>query len=93
MDTGQKGVLPSVKPLRRPLLAMATLVAAAACALAQPTEILPVEKLVAGLKGWGVSDLGDGRGIQRFNVEIIGLLKRYAPGQDLILARVSGAGL
>jgi hypothetical protein len=93
MDTGKEGVVPSVKPLRRPLLALAALVGAAACAIAQPTEILPAEKLVAGMKGWGASDFGDGRGVQRFDVEIIGLLKRYAPGQDLILARVSGAGL
>ncbi len=85
--------MPSVKPLRRLFLAMAVLVAVATCAIAQPTETLSAEKLVAGMKGWGVSDLGDGRGIQRFDVEIIGLLRRYAPGQDLILARVSGAGL
>jgi hypothetical protein len=93
MDTGRQGVVPSVKPLRRLLLAMAVLAAATMCAIAQPTETLSAEKLVAGMKGWGVSDLGDGRGIQRFDVEIIGLLRRYAPGQDLILARVSGAGL
>src|SRR5262249_2216841 len=37
--------------------------------------------------------LGDGKGIQRFDVEVLGLLRRYAPRQDLILARVSGAGL
>jgi len=59
----------------------------------RPTEIFPVEKLVAGMKGYGFSDLGGGRGIQRFDVEILGVLKRYAPKQDLILARVSGAGL
>jgi len=58
-----------------------------------PTEIFPVEKLVAGMKGYGFSDLGGGRGIQRFDVEILGVLKRYAPKQDLILAQVSGAGL
>jgi hypothetical protein len=76
--------------------------ALAACALfalrpgtaaAQPFDILPPEKLVAGMKGYGVTDMGDGKGIQRFDVEILGLLKRYAPGQDLILARVSGIGL
>jgi len=59
----------------------------------RPTEIFPVEKLVAGMKGYGFSDLGGGRGIQRFDVEILGVLKRYAPKQDLILAQVSGAGL
>jgi len=59
----------------------------------RPTEIFPVEKIVPGLKGYGFSDLGGGKGIQRFDVEMIGTLKRYAPKQDLILARVSGAGL
>ena len=56
-------------------------------------EIFPVEKLVAGMKGYGISDLVGGRGIQRFDVEILGVLKRYAPKQDLVLAKVSGAGL
>src|SRR5678809_678011 len=58
-----------------------------------PAEIYPVEKLVAGMKGYGFSDLGGGQGIQRFDVEILGVLKRYAPKQDLVLAKVSGAGL
>lgn len=62
-------------------------------AAAQPFDILPEEKIVAGMKGYGVTDMGDGKGIQRFDVEILGLLKRYAPGQDLILGRVSGIGL
>jgi hypothetical protein len=59
----------------------------------QPTQTLPAEQVVAGMKGYGFSDLGDGKGIQQFNVEILGLLKKFAPRQDLILARVSGAGL
>lgn len=58
-----------------------------------PIETLSPDKLSAGMKGWGVSDFGDGKGIQRFDVEILGVLKKYAPRQDLILARVSGAGL
>lgn len=59
----------------------------------RPAEILPVEKVTPGMKGYGFSDLGDGRGIQRFEVEMIGVLKRFAPKQDLILAKVSGANL
>jgi hypothetical protein len=59
----------------------------------RPAEILPVEKVTPGMKGYGFSDLGGGRGIQRFEVEMIGVLKRFAPKQDLILAKVSGAGL
>lgn len=58
-----------------------------------PAEIFPVDQLLPGMKGYGFSDLGGGRGIQRFDVEILGVLKRFAPKQDLVLAKVSGAGL
>jgi hypothetical protein len=54
---------------------------------------LPPEKITAGMKGYGFSDFGNGKGVQRFEVEVLGVLKRYAPRQDLVLARVSGAGL
>jgi hypothetical protein len=93
MDTGRTGVVPRVKVSLRLVLVALTWVALAARVPAQPAEILTADKLAAGMKGYGVSDLGDGKGIQRFEVEILGVLKRYAPRQDLILARVSGAGL
>ena len=66
---------------------------ATALPVERPTEIFPIEKIVPGMKGYGFSDLGAGKGIQRFDVEMIGTLRRYAPKQDLILAKVSGAGL
>src|SRR5262249_60606453 len=59
----------------------------------RPTETLPVEKVFAGMKGYGLTDMGDGKGIQRFDVEVVGLLKNFAPRQDLILARISGVGV
>ncbi len=75
-------------------LAMAALLAVAASpARARPTDILPAGDLTPGMKGYGFSDFGDGKGVQRFEVEIIGLLKSYAPKQDLVLARVSGGSL
>ncbi|HMF08789.1 MAG TPA: hypothetical protein VKJ00_06600, partial [Thermoanaerobaculia bacterium] len=37
-----------------------------------PTETLPVEKIVPGMKGYGLTDMGDGKGIQRFDVEVVG---------------------
>ena len=67
--------------------------AAAGGALAQPSPILPADQVVSGMKGYGLTDFGDGKGVQRFDVEIIGTLKRFAPGQDMILGRVSGEGL
>jgi SpoIVB peptidase S55. len=94
MDTTRHGVLFGMKTFSRGALAACILFTLrAGTAAAQPFDILPQEKLVAGMKGYGVTDMGDGRGIQKFDVEILGLLKRYAPGQDLILARVSGIGL
>ena len=66
---------------------------AKAAAEIKATEILPIDKIRPGMRGYGISDMGDGRGVQRFDVEIIGVLQRYAPRQDLVLARVSGAGL
>jgi hypothetical protein len=94
MDTTRHGVLFGMNTFSRGALAACVLFALrAATGAAQPFDILSQEKLVAGMKGYGVTDMGDGRGIQKFDVEILGLLKRYAPGQDLILARVSGIGL
>jgi hypothetical protein len=52
------------------------------------TEIYPVRELAAGMRGYTLSDLGDGAGVQRFDVEIVGVLRSYAPKQDLILARI-----
>jgi hypothetical protein len=93
MDRLRAGVVESM----RTLLAVLCLALVATPAAAQdpelPTGILTVEQIRPGMKGWGFSDMGDGRGIERFEVEVLGLLKRYAPRQDLILARVSGAGL
>jgi hypothetical protein len=74
-------------------LLLALALAAPRVAVAQPSEILPADRVTTGMKGYGLTDLGDGKGVQRFDVEIIGTLKRFAPGQDMILARVSGAGL
>src|SRR5512141_649920 len=100
METRGGGVVLGVRNLYRLLgaawaacAAWTALSLGAPAAAAQPFDILPQEKIVAGMKGYGVTDMGDGKGIQRFEVEILGVLKRYAPRQDLILARVSGAGL
>jgi SpoIVB peptidase S55 len=56
----------------------------------EPTRILPVEALHAGMRGYGLTDLGRGRGIEKFDVEVLGVLRNFAPRQDLILVRVSG---
>jgi hypothetical protein len=68
----------------------AAFVATSVVACAEPTGILPAGDLAPGMKGYGLSDLGDGKGVRRFDVEIVGLFKSYAPKQDLILARILG---
>ena len=78
---------------RKPRRADARPPEAVVAAEIRETEILPIDRIQPGMRGYGISDMGDGKGIQRFDVEIIGVLKRYAPRQDLVLARVSGAGL
>ena len=90
MELRSAGVVPHVRRISRSLAAALVFTAAAAAMQARPTDILPAGDLTPGMKGYGFSDLGDGKGVQRFDVEIIGLLKSYAPKQDLILARVMG---
>lgn len=90
MERCTRGVVAPVRRALRSMALSAVLLAAAVRAFAHPTDILPAGDLAPGMKGYGFSDLGDGKGVQRFEVEIVGLLKSYAPKQDLILARVLG---
>ncbi|HUI06479.1 MAG TPA: SpoIVB peptidase S55 domain-containing protein [Verrucomicrobiae bacterium] len=61
----------------RPALAVATL---------RPDQLKP------GMKGYGLS-VFQGTTPQRFDVEIVGVLKNTFPKQDMILIRMSGANL
>jgi SpoIVB peptidase S55 len=88
MEQRTRGVVPLVNRFsRRPIVAIAIGLIAGAT-LAPATEIFPVKDLAPGMNGYTLSDLGDGQGVQRFDVEIVGVLKSYAPKQDLILARI-----
>ncbi len=55
-------------------------------------DTLRPEQLKPGLKGYGLS-VFQGTKPQRFNVEIVGVLKNTFPKQDMILIRMSGADL
>jgi hypothetical protein len=55
-------------------------------------ETLRPEQLQAGMKGYGLS-VFQGTKPERFQVEIIGVLKNVMPKQDMILIRMSGADL
>jgi len=53
---------------------------------------MPIEELRAGQRGWGES-VFRGSAPERFEVEILGVLRQVQPGSDLVLARLTGAGL
>src|SRR5579864_1513345 len=56
------------------------------------TPLFPLSEIRPGLKGVGRS-VFNGSKIEEFQVDILGVLKNTAPRQNVILARLSGAGL
>ncbi len=73
--------------MTRKAAVLLTLLAAVAAPIAVAAEIMPVSEIRKGMKGYGVT-VFEGTGLERFDVEIIGILPKMGPGQDLILARV-----
>src|SRR5713101_651996 len=81
MDSVELGVTPNVE--RRPLaisLAILTLLVAAA-------ETMPLSQIQKGMRGYGVTVFEDNR-LDKFDVEILGVLHNIGPSQNLILARI-----
>src|SRR5437867_5185974 len=64
----------------------------AAAASAQTTPFMSADEVRAGMKGIGRT-VFQGTKIEEFNVELLGVLKNFAPKQDMILARLSGGPL
>lgn len=68
------------------------------CLVASPAwanETMPVwnlDDIQPGMKGTGVTVL-KGTKLENFDVEILGVLRKFSPGRDMVLARVSGLGL
>lgn len=54
---------------------------------ASASEILPLDQVTKGMKGYGVT-VFEGDTSERFDIEILGVLKNIGPDQNLILARV-----
>ncbi len=75
---------------RAPLLALTLLGAALAARAA--TITMPLSQVKPGLKGRGKS-VFQGRSIEDFEVEILGVLENSAPKRSVILARLKGRGL
>jgi hypothetical protein len=59
---------------------------------AQTTKFMSVDEIRPGMKGFGRT-VFQGTKIEQFDVELLGVLKNYAPKQDMILARLSGGPL
>jgi hypothetical protein len=83
MDSAKDDVHPDVE--RRLLalsLTIATLLAATAAA-----ETMPLSQIQKGMRGYGVT-VFEGNRLEKFDVEILGVLHNIGPSQDLILAKV-----
>src|SRR5947207_7096760 len=59
---------------------------------AQTTKFMSVDEVRPGMKGFGKT-VFQGTKIEQFDVELLGVLKNFAPKQDMILARLSGGPL
>jgi len=55
-------------------------------------KFMSVDEVRAGMKGFGKT-VFQGTKIEQFDVELLGVLKNFAPKQDMILARLSGGPL
>ncbi len=77
-------VTPTVRHLRH-FAAFLSFLLIAGSALAEST--MPLSQVKAGMKGYGLT-VFEGSKVEKFDVEIIGVLNQIGPGQDLILARV-----
>src|SRR5215510_11760044 len=59
---------------------------------AQTPQFLTVDEVRPGMKGIGKT-VFQGTKVEQFDVELLGVLKNFAPKQDMILARLSGGPL
>jgi hypothetical protein len=64
----------------------------AVSAQTQTSSFMSVDEVRPGMKGYGRT-VFQGTKIEQFDVELLGVLKNYAPKQDMILARLSGGPL
>jgi len=80
------GVLRTDVPNSRKIAAFITLVITFTAAAAF-AETMPLSQVKKGMKGYGLT-VFDGNRIEKFDVEILGVLNNTGPSQDLILARV-----
>lgn len=88
MDLGDR----RMKRISRRYLCLALGLLALGAAASAATAILPLSEVKPGMKGRGKS-VFEGRTIEEFDVEILGVLENVQPKRNVILARLSGCGL
>jgi hypothetical protein len=81
-----------IKVLRVSACTLVAIVCLALTVSAQTTPFMSADEVRAGMKGVGRT-VFQGTKIEEFNVELLGVLKNFAPKQDMILARLSGGPL
>ena len=59
---------------------------------AQSTDLYPLEEVRPGQRGYGKT-VFQGNKVEKFDVEILGVLEKFEPRRNLILVRVSGGQL
>ena len=59
---------------------------------AQNSKFMSVDEVRQGMKGFGKT-VFQGTAIEQFDVEVLGVLKNFAPKQDMILVRLAGGPL
>lgn len=59
---------------------------------AQDSKFMSVDEVQRGMKGFGRT-VFQGTTIEQFDVEVLGVLKNFAPKQDMILVRLAGGPL
>src|SRR6266704_6763261 len=79
-------------PVLFPSFAFLLLAAFSPAVSAQTTKFMSVDEVRSGMKGYGKT-VFQGTQIEQFDVELLGVLKNFAPKQDMILARLSGGPL
>ena len=71
---------------------LALLVFALFRSLAAASETIPVDQVRAGMKGYGLTVVR-GHAVERFEVEVLGVLRNPAVGRSVILVSLSGLDL
>ncbi len=84
MDSVEGGVRPHVE---RRLLALLLILLTCLFAAVAAAETMPLANIQKGMRGYGIT-VFEGSRLEKFDVEILGVLHNIGPGQDLILAKV-----